>query len=50
MKAIYEKNMARRGLPAVECDMAKLEEIVKAVAELIPEGVEIEYISADEIN
>jgi hypothetical protein len=49
IKAIYEREMAKKGLPA-DCDEAKIEEIVRQVALHIPPGVEIEYISGDEIR
>jgi hypothetical protein len=49
MKAIYEREMAKKGLPA-DCDEAKLEAIVKEVEMKIPPGVEIEYVSGDEIR
>ena len=49
IKAIYEREMARKGLPA-DCDETKLAEIVRNVEKVIPPGVEIEYITGDEIR
>jgi hypothetical protein len=49
IKAIYEREMAKKGLPA-DCDEIKLKEIVENVEKIIPPGVEIEYISGDEIR
>ena len=49
IKAIYEREMAKKGLPA-DCDETKLAEIVWNVEQIIPPGVEIEYISGDEIR
>ena len=49
MKAIYEREMAKKGLPA-NCDEMKLAEIVRNVEKAIPPGVEIEYITGDEIR
>jgi hypothetical protein len=49
IKAIYEREMAKKGLPA-ECDETKLAEIVRNVEKVIPPGVEIEYITGDEIR
>ena len=49
IKAIYEREMAKQGLPAV-CDETKLAEIVRNVEQIIPPGVEIEYISGEEIR
>jgi hypothetical protein len=41
--------MAKKGLPA-DCDETKLAEIVRNVEKVIPPGVEIEYITGDEIR
>jgi hypothetical protein len=49
IKAIYEREMAKKGLPA-ECDETKLAEIVRNVEKVISPGVEIEYITGDEIR
>jgi hypothetical protein len=49
IKAIYEREMAKQGLPA-DCDETKLAEIVRNVEQIIPPGVEIEYISVEEIR
>ena len=49
IKAIYEREMAKKGLPA-DCDETKLAEIVRNVEKVIPPGVEIEYITGDEIR
>ena len=49
IKAIYEREMAKKGLPA-DCDEAKLEAIVKDVEMHVPPDVEIEYVSGDEIR
>jgi hypothetical protein len=49
IKAIYEREMAKKGLPA-NCDETKLAEIVRNVEKVIPPGVEIEYITEDEIR
>ena len=49
IKAIYEREMAKKGLPA-DCDETKLAEIVRNVEKVIPPGVEIEYITGDEIQ
>jgi hypothetical protein len=49
IKAIYESEMAKKGLPA-DCDETKLAEIVRNVEKAIPPGVEIEYITGDEIR
>jgi hypothetical protein len=49
IKAIYEREMAKKGLPA-DCDEAKLEAIVKNLEMKMPPGVEIEYVSGDEIR
>ena len=49
IKAIYEREMAKQGLPA-DCDETKLAEIVRNVEQIIPPGVEIEYISGEEIR
>jgi hypothetical protein len=49
MKAIYEREMTRKGLPA-DCDEMKLAEIVRNLEKAIPPGVEIEYIIGDEIR
>jgi len=49
IKAIYEREMAKKGLPA-DCDETKLAEIVRNVEKVISPGVEIEYITGDEIR
>ena len=49
IKAIYEREMAKKGLPA-DCDETKLKEIVRKLESVIPPGVEIEYITGDEIR
>jgi hypothetical protein len=49
IKAIYEREMAKKGLPA-DCDETKLAEVVRNVEKVIPPGVEIEYITGDEIR
>jgi hypothetical protein len=49
IKAIYEREMAEKGLPA-DCDEIKLKEIVRNVEQIIPPGVEIEYIFGEEIR
>jgi hypothetical protein len=49
IKAIYEREMAKKGLPA-DCDETKLAEIVRNVEKVIPPGVGIEYITGDEIR
>jgi hypothetical protein len=49
IKAIYEREMAKKGLPA-DCDETKLADIVRNVEKVIPPGVEIEYITGDEIR
>lgn len=49
IKAIYEREMAKKGLPA-DCDETKLAEIVRNVEKAISPGVEIEYITGEEIR
>jgi len=49
IKAIYEREPAREGLEGT-CDEAKLFQIVKDLEGKMPPGIEIEYVTGEEIR